>query len=83
MDNQKILRAKEVAEMTGVTTRALHHWRQTGQGPAFLRLSRKCVRYERVEVERWIAEKRMTIEPTSMRGGAVTGVGEHEVQVHD
>lgn len=41
----KLLLPKEVAALLGVGERTLERWRMTGEGPRFVTLSRKTVRY--------------------------------------
>ena len=41
----KLLTPAEVAQVLGVGVRTLERWRMTGEGPEFLKLSRKQVRY--------------------------------------
>jgi len=42
----------------GVTARCLEKWAVTGEGPAFVRLSARCVRYRKADIDEW-AEKRL------------------------
>ena len=61
--NQRLPRAllteAEVAEELGCSTRCLQAWRQSGQGPAFLKL-RGMVRYRASEIVRFLAEAERT-----------------------
>ena len=41
----KLLKPEEVAASLGVSERTLERWRMTGEGPAYVSLSRKTVRY--------------------------------------
>jgi len=50
----KVLTEKQVAEMLGVTDRTLQSWRFKGVGPRFIRISRRCVRYEQSAIEEFI-----------------------------
>ena len=43
----------QAAQFLGVSPRALQKWRVTGQGPQFLRLSARCIRYSQSELIRW------------------------------
>ncbi len=52
-----LLSQKRVATMLGLTTRALEAWRARGEGPAFIRLSVRCIRYRRADVEAWLASR--------------------------
>ena len=54
----------ELARLVGVSVSAVRNWRRQGTGPTPVRLSLKCVRYERAAVQKWIAEHRpKVIEP--------------------
>lgn len=56
----RLLVAAEVATVLRVTEKALEHWRRRGDGPAFIRLARNCIRYREGDVieylERRVAE---------------------------
>ncbi|MCG7980294.1 MAG: helix-turn-helix domain-containing protein [Candidatus Thiodiazotropha endolucinida] len=45
IDNYKLLNTSDAAELLGITTRKLEQMRQHGNGPKFIKLSPKCVRY--------------------------------------
>jgi Helix-turn-helix domain len=44
-----------VADRLGVSTKLLERWRGTGEGPAFVRLTRKTLRYRAADIEAFIA----------------------------
>lgn len=44
----------QAAAFLGVSPRALQKWRVTGQGPQYLRLSARCIRYSQAELDRWV-----------------------------
>lgn len=48
-----------VAEMLNVSQRTLEGMRMQGRGPAFVKLSNRCVRYDLEDVRRYIAEHRI------------------------
>ena len=50
-----LLTEAEAAELLGCSTRTLQSWRQSGQGPAFVKLNGTMVRYPRRAVEEFIA----------------------------
>lgn len=50
------LRDLDLAAWLGVGVSTLRQWRHRRVGPPFVHLGR-CVRYRRVEVERWLAER--------------------------
>lgn len=53
----RLLTIQEVADRLQVSVAAIRKWRHEGRGPTGFRIG-KHVRFDAVEVERWIAEKR-------------------------
>ena len=51
-----LLSQKLVARILSVSPRALEAWRMRGGGPPFIRISKRCVRYRRCDVEAWLAD---------------------------
>jgi hypothetical protein len=47
----------DTARRLGVSPKALERWRGTGAGPAFVRLSRKTIRYRAEHVEAFVTER--------------------------
>ncbi|MBZ0252924.1 MAG: helix-turn-helix domain-containing protein [Candidatus Methylomirabilis sp.] len=60
-----LLDEREAARLLALAVKTLRRWRWEGQGPAFLKLG-GAVRYERAELERFIAGSRRS--STSDRG---------------
>jgi hypothetical protein len=52
-----LLTPDAAAGRLGITKMVLERWRGTGNGPAFVRLSRKTLRYRAADIERFIAER--------------------------
>ena len=52
-----LLSINEVAEWLGVPVTTLYQWRTRGKGPAGIRIGRH-VRYDRADVEAWLARQR-------------------------
>jgi predicted DNA-binding transcriptional regulator AlpA len=48
---------RAAAESLGLTPRTLQHWRWRGDGPPFVRISSRCVRYRKSDLEAWAAER--------------------------
>ena len=56
---------KGAAHYLNITVRNLENLRLTGNGPQFVRLSRRCVRYRLTDLDHWVAGrlKSSTSEP--------------------
>ncbi len=50
----RLLKPKDVAERLAVTERTLERWRASGEGPAFLSLTRATVRYTSEAVDAFL-----------------------------
>jgi len=55
-----LLRDTEVATLIGVTRKTLENWRHSGNGPEFLKLGHKVVRYHPETLEIWLAKRKRT-----------------------
>ena len=53
----RFLTEKEFAERFCISRRTLQRWRETGEGPAFVRLSARRLAYPLAEAMRWAAER--------------------------
>jgi hypothetical protein len=53
-----LLTPAQAADALGVTARVLEHWRGCGDGPAFVRLSRKTIRYRAEDLQAFVAAAR-------------------------
>ena len=60
----------ETAKFFGVTTRTVQNWRQRGDGPEYIRLGAKLIRYTRIRLKSY-ADARMR-KSTSDPGQAAT-----------
>ncbi len=56
-DSDALIRQEEAARLLGVSPRALEAWRYRGGGPKFIRISGRCIRYRRADLQAWIAER--------------------------
>lgn len=56
-DADTLLTPSELAEMLGVTERALGQMRFYGKGPRFVKISHKAIRYRRLDVEEWLESR--------------------------
>jgi excisionase family DNA binding protein len=54
-----LLSPREAARLLGVQPRTLRAWRRDGREIPFVRLSCRCIRYRRRDVERFIDARRI------------------------
>jgi predicted DNA-binding transcriptional regulator AlpA len=57
-----LLRAEDVAEITGLSIETLAQWRSQCKGIPFVKLSRNCVRYRQADLDRWLNERIVRVE---------------------
>ena len=60
LDPDTLLTEGQLAERLGFTRRALQQWRITGQGPRFVRISARAIRYRWRDVLVWLDEHTRT-----------------------
>ena len=75
MPNKRLLNTRETAALVGVSVRTLEDWRyrDEGQGPPFIVVSPRCVRYDLAEVEAWIAARPRVIQRKRKSGRVLEG----------
>ncbi len=56
-DTREFLTEPQLAELLGVDPRTLHRWRGSGEGPPFVRIGPRNVRYSRAALDQWIAAR--------------------------
>ncbi|MDP6842657.1 MAG: helix-turn-helix domain-containing protein [Rhodospirillales bacterium] len=56
---------KEAANFIGLVDRTLQQFRQKGDGPKFVRISSRCIRYRRIDLRAW-AEDRLRTSTADM-----------------
>lgn len=61
---ERLLAPRQLAEALNVTTKTLERWRMTGDGPPYIRVSRKVVRYRLSDVESFLAGRVATSTAT-------------------
>ncbi len=54
---QKLLTPAAVSDLLGVAERTLERWRITGEGPRYVKLTRKVVRYLADDLATFVAER--------------------------
>ena len=72
LDPDSLLSEAQTSELLRVTPRALQAWRQRGGGPAFVRISSRCVRYRRRDLVGW-AEARLRSSTSDAESAEVAG----------
>ena len=53
----RLLRAEDVAEITGLSVETLAQWRSQRRGFPYIKMSRNCVRYRQSDLDSWLAER--------------------------
>ena len=51
-----LLTEKDVGHLLNLTPSCLQAWRLKGDGPPFIRISGRCIRYRHTDVEAWIED---------------------------
>ena len=54
---ETMLTPAQLAEILGTTTRTLDRWRISGDGPVFVRIGMKMIRYPEASTLRWISSR--------------------------
>lgn len=57
-----LLRAEDVAGITGLSVETLAQWRSQRRGIPYLKISRNCVRYRKVDLDAWLQERIVRVE---------------------
>jgi predicted DNA-binding transcriptional regulator AlpA len=57
LGNQELLKAEDVAKVTGLSPETLAQWRSQKRGIPFIKISRNCVRYRQTDLDCWLAER--------------------------
>jgi len=52
-----LLTTEQAAARMGYAPKTLAEWRQTGEGPVFVRVSARSVRYRIEDLDRWAEER--------------------------
>ncbi len=48
-----LLTEQQAAASLSINPRTLQTWRASGGGPLFVRISRRCIRYRREDLDQW------------------------------
>lgn len=54
MNSDRFITPKKTAEILQVKDRTLEQWRLYGKGPPYIRVSRRCIRYDEQAVRQWM-----------------------------
>jgi predicted DNA-binding transcriptional regulator AlpA len=57
METESLMKVREVARVLAISDGTLYHRISQGKGPKWVRISARCVRWRRCDVEAWIAER--------------------------
>ncbi len=52
----RFLTADEVSSILQISPSTLTGWRQKGEGPPFVKVGRKCVRYPEADLRTWVGD---------------------------
>ena len=74
-EQDHLLKPQEAAAYLGLTPRFLEMRRFNGNGPPYIRISSRCVRYQKSDLQAWVGELRRT--STSDPGPEVETVPAH------
>jgi predicted DNA-binding transcriptional regulator AlpA len=55
--NSRLLTARDVSRITGLSVETLAQWRSQKRGIPFLKISRNCVRYRQCDLDGWLSER--------------------------
>ncbi|MCG3113346.1 MAG: helix-turn-helix domain-containing protein [Candidatus Manganitrophus sp. SB1] len=56
LDPDELYVERQAAQFLKVSEKTLQSWRFTGNGPKFVRISKRCVRYRRRDLTDWIEQ---------------------------
>lgn len=73
IDPDELLSEVEFAKLYKVTRRAVQQWRFTGNGPRYVRISARCVRYRRRDINEWAEERLRTSTSDPGKEAMVSG----------
>lgn len=58
MNDDRLLDVREAAALLGISPFSLYHWISEKRGIPVIRLSSRCVRFRKSDLEAWIATKK-------------------------
>ncbi len=57
VEASQLLTDKQAAKEYGFSPRTFQGWRYSGGGPPFVRISARCIRYRRCDIDSWIKDR--------------------------
>ena len=57
INQETLLTEKGAADFLDLTPRCLQAWRCRGGGPRFVKISSRCIRYRRSDLQKWVQER--------------------------
>ncbi len=57
-----LLDEQAAAATLGVSARAMQEWRRRGDGPQYVRISSRCIRYRPEDLHKWALERLHTMD---------------------
>jgi predicted DNA-binding transcriptional regulator AlpA len=64
----RLLLPEQVAEITQLSAETLAQWRSQRRGLPYLKISRNCVRYRQSDLDAWLEERIVPVQPEPMPG---------------
>lgn len=58
LDEFILVSESQASEIIGMKVSTLRYWRITGEGPAFIKVGGRCVRYKLCDINEWIESRR-------------------------
>jgi predicted DNA-binding transcriptional regulator AlpA len=58
----RLLTPADVAALTGLSVETLAQWRSKLRGPAYLKISHNCIRYQQSDLAIWLAARKVCVE---------------------
>jgi len=56
-ETDHLLTEEHASRMLAVSPRTLRNWRTLGQGPAFVKISGRCIRYRSADIKQFIQDR--------------------------
>lgn len=67
MSNTMLMTEAQAAELLGFAPSTLRDWRYQGDGPRFVRVSARCIRYRRCDLDAWVESRVVTSTSEDVR----------------